>query len=121
MISSSGKEGNIMSIFAFLGGRHDRKAWGRALFAAGCRLPEKFDKEKYSKATAQIIKNDCKIIQGCADALQTAASKDERKRHQMVLYSRFTRLSQLQPYATREQKKQIRQAKEITRVARRLR
>ena len=32
-----------MSLFAFLGGRHDKKAWGRALFASGCKLPEKPD------------------------------------------------------------------------------
>lgn len=109
-----------MSIFAFLGGRHDRKAWGRALFAAGCRLPEKFDKTKYERATAQIIKNDCKTIQQTADAIASAETKEVRKRNQMILYSRFARLSQLQQYANREQKKMIRQAKETTRKARKL-
>ena len=51
-----------MSLFAFLGGRHDKKAWGRALFASGCKLPAKPDVKKYEKITDQIIANDCKII-----------------------------------------------------------
>ena len=36
-----------MSLLAFLGGRHDKKAWGRALFASGCRLPAKPDVKRY--------------------------------------------------------------------------
>ena len=51
-----------MSLLAFLGGRHDKKAWGRALFASGCKLPAKPDVKKYERATQQIISNDCKII-----------------------------------------------------------
>ena len=54
-----------MSLLAFLGGRHDKKAWGRALFASGCKLPAKPDVKKYEKITDQIIANDCKIIKEC--------------------------------------------------------
>lgn len=109
-----------MSLFAFLGGRHDKKAWGRALFAAGCRLPDKPDTKKYEKITDQIIRNDCRIIQESARIIQSTKSPDTRSKRKMIMFSRYSHLSSLEPYANREQKALIREAKAAASQARKI-
>lgn len=109
-----------MSLFAFLGGRHDKRAWGRALFAAGCKLPDKPDVKKYERATAQIISNDCKIIKECARIILSSRSEAVRSKRKMIMYSRYTHLSGLEPYADREQKAMIREAKAAAAQARKV-
>lgn len=100
-----------MSLFAFLGGRHDKKAWGRALFAAGCKLPDKVDAQTYAKVTDRIIANDCKIIAESARIIMTTRSADVRSKRKMIMFSRYNHLCRLEPYAKREQKKLIQDAK----------
>lgn len=107
-----------MSLFAFLGGRHDKKAWGRALFAAGCKLPAKPDAKKYDKVTAQIISNDCKIIKESANIIMTTGSDTVRSKRRLIMFSRYSHLSRLEPYATRKQRVQIREAKAMAAKAR---
>lgn len=109
-----------MSLFAFLGGRHDRKAWGRALFASGCRLPDKMDKATYEKLTAKIIANDCKVIKECAGIICRTRSQDVRSKRKMMMFSRIGHLSRLEPYANKEQKVMIREAKAEAAKARRV-
>lgn len=109
-----------MSLFAFLGGRHDHKAWGRALFASGCRLPDKVDKKTYEKLTAKIIANDCKIIKECAGIIGRTKSQDVRNKRKMMMFSRIGHLSRLEPYADRKQKTMIREAKAEAAKARKI-
>lgn len=108
-----------MSLLAFLGGRHDKKAWGRALFAAGCKLPDKPDVKKYEKVTEQIISNDCKIIQDSARIIMSTQSAAVRSKRRMIMFSRYSHLSRLEPYANREQREKIREAKAAAAKARR--
>lgn len=108
-----------MSLLAFLGGRYDTKAWGRALFAAGCKLPDKPDVKKYEKVTEQIISNDCRIIKECAKIILTTQNETVRKKRRMIMFSRYSHLSRLEPYADAEQKKLIREAKNAAAKARR--
>ena len=93
-----------MSLLAFLGGRHDKKAWGRALFASGCRLPAKPDVKRYEKATQQLISNDCKIIKECAHVILTTRSEVVRSKNRMMMFSRYNHLARLEPYADRQQR-----------------
>lgn len=109
-----------MSILAFLGGRHDKKAWGRALFAAGCKLPAKPDVKKYERVTDQIIFNDCKIIKECAHTILTTKSDAVRSKKKMIMYSRYTHLAHLEPYATRKQQTMIKEAKAAATKARKV-
>lgn len=107
-----------MSLLAFLGGRHDKKAWGRALFAAGCKLPAKPDVKKYDRVTAQIISNDCKIIRESAHIIMNTTSDDVRSKRRLIMFSRYSHLSRLEPYATRKQRQQIKEAKAAAAKAR---
>lgn len=109
-----------MSLLAFLGGRHDKKAWGRALFAAGCRLPDKPDTKKYDKITAQIIANDCKIIQESAQIIMRTKSDDVRSKRKMMMFSRFSQLTSLEPYASKDQRQMIKEAKAAAAKARKV-
>lgn len=109
-----------MSLFAFLGGRFDRKAWGRALFASGCKLPAKPDVKKYEKVTEQIISNDCRIIKECAHIIQTTQNPTVRSKRKMIMFSRYSHVSRLEPYATRKQRKLIQEAKAAAAKARRV-
>lgn len=109
-----------MSLFAFLGGRHDRKAWGQALFACGCKLPAKPDVKKYEKVTEQIIANDCRIIKECAHIICTTQNSTVRSKRKMIMFSRFSHVSRLEPYATRKQRQLIRDAKAAAAKARRV-
>lgn len=108
-----------MSIFAFLGGRHNRRAWGQALFAAGCRLPEKPDAKRYARATDQLIRNDCRIIQECARILSKTRSASVKSQRSMIMFSRINHLARLEPYADRQQRKLIRETKAAAARARR--
>lgn len=108
-----------MSLFAFLGGRHDRRAWGRALFAAGCRLPDKPDADAYAKATAQLIEGDCKVIRECARIIMSTKSKDVLSKRRMMMFSRYNRLCSMEVYADRKQKQLIRETKAKVSEARR--
>lgn len=107
-----------MSLLAFLGGRHDKKAWGRALFASGCKLPEKPDVKKYERATEQIIANDCKIIRECAHIIMTTKSDTVRSKRRMIMFSRFSHVTRLEPFATHKQMEMIREAKALAAKAR---
>lgn len=109
-----------MSIFAFLGGRHNKRAWGQALFAAGCKLPAKPDTKRYEKVTQQIIQNDCRIINECARMIMTTKSDAVRSKRKMIMYSRYTHLSHLEPYANRKQRTMIREAKAAAAKARKV-
>lgn len=109
-----------MSIFAFLGGRHDTKAWGRALFASGCKLPAKPDVKKYEKVTEQIISNDCKIIKECAQIILTTKSDAVRSKRKMMMFSRYSHVSRLEPFATQKQRAMIREAKAAAAKARKV-
>lgn len=100
-----------MSLLAFLGGRFDRKAWGRALFASGCKLPVKPDVKKYERATEQIISNDCRIIKECAHIIMTTKSDAVRSKRRMIMFSRYSHVTRLEPYANRKQRQLIRDAK----------
>ena len=97
-----------MSLLAFLGGRHDKKAWGRALFASGCRLPAKPDVKRYEKATQQLISNDCKIIKECAHVILTTRSEVVRSMNSMMVY------------ADRQQREMIAEAKAVAAKARKM-
>lgn len=108
-----------MSLLAFLGGRYDKKAWGRALFAAGCKLPEKPDVKKYEKVTEQIISNDCRIIKESAKIIMTTQSAAVRSKRRLIMFSRYSQLTRLEPYANAEQKKKIHEAKAAAFKARR--
>lgn len=107
-----------MSLFAFLGGRHDKKAWGRALFAAGFKLPEKPDVKRYEKLTAQLINADCRAIRESADVIMKTNDPDLRRQKHMILYSRYARLSSMEPYADHKQKQLIKASKELVAKAR---
>lgn len=109
-----------MSLLAFLGGRYDKKAWGRALFASGCKLPDKPDVKKYEKATQQIISNDCKIIKECAHIIITTRSEAVRSKRKMIMFSRYNHLARLEPFATRQQQELIAEAKAAAAKARRV-
>lgn len=109
-----------MSLFAFLGGRHNKRAWGQALFAAGCKLPEKPDVKKYEKVTQQIIQNDCKIIKESAHIILTSHSDAVRSKRKMIMFSRYSHLSHLEPYADRKQRALIREAKAAAAKARKV-
>lgn len=109
-----------MSLLAFLGGRHDKKAWGRALFASGCKLPAKPDVKRYEKATAQLISNDCKIIKECAKIILTTKNEAVRSKRKMMMFSRYNHLSRLEPYADRQQREMIQEAKAAAAKARRV-
>lgn len=109
-----------MSIFAFLGGRFDRKAWGRALFAAGCKLPVKPDVKKYEKATDQIIRNDCRIITESAQIIRTTQDEELRSQQKIIMFSRYSHLSHLEPYANRQQRDLILEAKSAAAKARKV-
>ena len=109
-----------MSLLAFLGGRHDKKAWGRALFASGCKLPTKPDVKKYEKATQQIILNDCKIIKECAHIIINTRSEAVRSKRKMIMFSRYNHLARLEPYATKQQQEMIADAKAAAAKARRV-
>lgn len=108
-----------MSIFAFLGGRHDKKAWGRALFASGCKLPAKPDVKKYERATDQMIANDCKIIRESAKIIMSTKSDQVRSKRRMIMFSRYSHLNRLEPYASRKQRPLIKEAKAAVVKARR--
>ena len=109
-----------MSLLAFLGGRHDKKAWGRALFASGCRLPAKPDVKRYEKATQQLIANDCKIIKECAHVILTTRSEVVRSKNRMMMFSRYNHLARLEPYADRQQREMIAEAKAVAAKARKM-
>ena len=109
-----------MSLLAFLGGRHDKKAWGRALYASGCKLPVKPDVKKYEKATQQIISNDCKIIKECAHIILTTKSDAVRSKRRMMMFSRYNHLARLEPYADRKQQELIAETKAYAAKARRV-
>lgn len=109
-----------MSILAFLGGRFDRKAWGRALFAAGCKLPGKPDVKKYEKATDQMIYNDCKIILESARIITTTEDEAIRNERRRIMFSRYSHLSHLEPYANRKQRDLILDTKSIVSKARKV-
>jgi hypothetical protein len=109
-----------MSLLAFLGGRHDKKAWGRALFASGCRLPAKPDVKRYEKATQQLISNDCKIIKECAHVILTTRSEVVRNKNRMMMFSRYNHLARLEPYADRQQREMIAEAKAVAAKARKM-
>lgn len=109
-----------MSLLAFLGGRHDKKAWGRALFASGCKLPAKPDVKRYEKATQQLILNDCKIIRECAHIILTTKSEAVRNKRKMIMFSRYNHLSRLEPYADRKQRELIQKTKDAAAKARRV-
>lgn len=108
-----------MSILAFLGGRYDKKAWGRALFAAGCKLPAKPDTVKYDKATERIINEDCRAIQSCAKSIASSKSPAVRSRQKMLMLSRYDRLLSLERYASRTQRRRIREMRPVVAKARR--
>lgn len=109
-----------MSLLAFLGGRHDKKAWGRALFASGCKLPDKPDIRKYERATQQLIANDCKAIEECARIILSTKSENVRSKRRMILLSRCEHLSRLEPFADRRQRAMITQAKSAASKAKRV-
>ena len=109
-----------MSLLAFLGGRHDKKAWGRALFASGCKLPAKPDVKKYERATNQIILNDCKIITESAHIIITTKRDAVRCTRKMTMFSRYNHLSRLEPYADRKQRAMIDEAKAAAAKARKV-
>ncbi len=109
-----------MSLLAFLGGRFDKKAWGRALFAAGCKLSDKPDVKKYERATEQIISNDCKIIKESAHIIMTTKNEAVRSKRKMIMFSRFSHVTRLEPFATREQLEKIREAKAAAAKARKV-
>lgn len=109
-----------MSIFAFLGGRHNAKAWGKALAEAGCRLPEKPDIEKYARATEQIIENDCRIIEESARMILESSDPDVLTKRRMMMFTRFTHVSRLEPFATAEQWQAIKKAKKAAAKARKV-
>ena len=107
-----------MSLLAFLGGRHDKKAWGRALFASGCKLPAKPDVKKYEKITDQIIANDCKIIKESAHIILTTKNDAVRCKRPMIMFSLYNHLSRLEPYADSKQRALIDEAKAAATKAR---
>lgn len=107
-----------MSLFAFLGGRHDTRAWARALTAAGCKLPKKPSHKILASMTDQTIADDCRIIRECArDIMQTESSEERRQKH-LVLYSRYARLTNLSAYAASNQKKIIEESRKLVTQAR---
>jgi len=109
-----------MSLLAFLGGRFNKRAWGQALFASGCRLPEKPDIKRYARATDQLIRNDCRIILESARYISKTKSSDVRNKRKMIMFSRISHLSRLEPYADRSQRKLIREAKNAAAKARKV-
>ena len=109
-----------MSLLFFLGGRQDKKAWGGALFASGCKLPAKPDVKRYEKATQQLISNDCKIIKESARIILTTPSDVVRSKHRMIMFSRYNHLARLEPYADRKQREMIAEAKAVAAKARKV-
>ena len=109
-----------MSLLAFLGGRHDKKAWGRALFASGCKLPAQPDGKKDEKVTDQIIANDCKIIKESAHIILTTKNEAVRNKRKMIMFSRYSHLNRLEPYAARKQLPLIQEAKAAAAKARKV-
>lgn len=107
-----------MSILAFLGGRHDRKGWLCALNAAGSKLAPKTKKETLSKVTEQMIADDCRIIEECCRDIMESTAKEERRQKHLILYSRYSHLNRLEPYANHVQKKMIAKAKKLVTEAR---
>lgn len=107
-----------MSLFAFLGGRHDTRSWAKALAAAGCKLPKKPNHKLLAGMTDQTIADDCRIIRECARDIMQTESSDERRQKHLVLYSRYARLTNLAPYAASNQKKTIEEARKLVAQAR---
>lgn len=107
-----------MSIFAFLGGRHNKSEWEKALIGAGCKLPPKADQKTCEAMTAACIEEDCAVIARCSDTIMHTQSKEERSQSHLVLFSRYSRLSRLEPYACFRQKAAITKARKQVQEAR---
>lgn len=110
-----------MSLLAFLGGRHNKRAWAQALFAAGCKLPAKPDAKRYAALTEQIINADCKAIRDSARIIEASKSPSARSKRKMIMLSRYNQLLKLKPYATFQQRSTIRKMKGVIRKAKRYR
>lgn len=107
-----------MSLFSIFGGRAQLKAWGQALTAAGCRLPAKPDRKTYETITAQMIADDCRVITECANDIIRSQDAESRRQKHLILFSRYGRLTKLEPYASGSQKKMIREARKMVTEAR---
>lgn len=110
-----------MSILFFLGGRHNKKEWRRVLAESGANLPGKPDAKTLAKVTEQIIANDCKIIAECANILMKSPDVELRHQRRLVMFSRYTHMCKLEPYAAAEQKELIAKIKALVVKARKYR
>lgn len=110
-----------MSLLFFLGGRHNLKAWGKTMAEAGCSLKGKPDAKVYARATEQLIRNDCEIIEECAHILTKSPDVELRNQKRLVMFSRYNHLLKLEPYADKTQKAQIHAVKEKVTKARKYR
>lgn len=107
-----------MSLFAFLGAGARQKAWAQALTAAGCKVPPKADRKTYETITAQMIADDCRVITECANDIMRCQDAESRRQKHLVLFSRYGRLTKLEPYAQADQRKKIQDARKLVKEAR---
>lgn len=107
-----------MSLFSIFGARGNRKAWIQALNAAGSKLDSKTTRDTLGRVTDQMVADDCRVIGECARDIIDSETGDGRRQKHLILYSRYSRLIRLEPYASRSQKKRIAEAKRIVTEAR---
>lgn len=107
-----------MSILFFLGGRHDKKKWGKVLAEAGGNLKGSEDVKTLAKVTDRLIAEDCRAIREAAQVLMESEDQELCKRNRLVMFSRHARLLKLEPYADKQHKKLISKIKQLVVKAR---
>lgn len=107
-----------MSILFFLGGRHDKKKWGKVLAETGSNLKGSEDEKTLAKVTDQMITEDCRIIRECAQVLMNSQDPEQKKKSRLVMFSRHARLTKLEPYADKQHKQLISKIKQLVVKAR---
>lgn len=107
-----------MSILFFLGGRHDRKKWGKVLAEAGGNVKGNEDSKTLAQVTDRLITEDCRVIRESAQLLMESDDPEQRKKSRLVMFSRHARLTKLEPYADKKHRKLISKIKQLVVKAR---